>query len=172
MYAFALCAYFILHGEPLFDENNELAYDNNTAKNEKGNETWELLKAAINSCLQDNPDDRPDFTALEGEAFLFLLEGLCQEQSEQADEKAVALIEEYGNEELLNYPEMTMKQTCLMDASRLNRPAITKALLAKGANPNLVETLEGSTALHMAMYKDGQMEVCKLLVENGVEINV
>jgi ankyrin repeat protein len=65
-----------------------------------------------------------------------------------------------------------MKQTCLMDASRLNRPAITKALLAKGANPNLVETLEGSTALHMAMYKDGQMEVCKLLVENGVEINV
>jgi hypothetical protein len=52
VYAFALCAYFILHGEPLFDENNELAYDNNTAKNEKGNETWELLKAAINSCLQ------------------------------------------------------------------------------------------------------------------------
>jgi hypothetical protein len=27
VYAFALCAYFILHGEPLFNEQNENAYE-------------------------------------------------------------------------------------------------------------------------------------------------
>ena len=43
VYAFALCAYYILHGEPLFSEKNENAYTHNTGRNEKG-EIYELLK--------------------------------------------------------------------------------------------------------------------------------
>ena len=47
MYAFALCAYYILHGEPLFSEANVAQYNDNTAKNEKG-KTYELLRETIN----------------------------------------------------------------------------------------------------------------------------
>jgi len=36
VYAFALCAYYLLHAEPLYTRDDPKAYDNNTKKNEKG----------------------------------------------------------------------------------------------------------------------------------------
>ena len=63
VYAFALCAYFILHGETLFNESNEKAYDLNTEKNKKGS-NHELLQKTVNICLADDHDARPDFNDL------------------------------------------------------------------------------------------------------------
>jgi serine/threonine protein kinase len=82
VYAFALCAYFILHGEPLFNEQNENAYDNNSAKNEKGRLTWNMLKTTINNCLKDDPNERPDFKEIEGEVLNLTIWELCRKRTE------------------------------------------------------------------------------------------
>jgi serine/threonine protein kinase len=52
-YAFALCAYYILHGESLFTKADPLAYNENTSRNEKGS-SWQNMKTVINKCLGDD----------------------------------------------------------------------------------------------------------------------
>jgi hypothetical protein len=50
------------------------------------------MQETINLCLGDDPEERPDFTKLESEAFFYLIESLCDDSREESDAKAVQLI--------------------------------------------------------------------------------
>jgi len=72
VYAFALCAYYILHGKPLHTRADPRASDNNTKRNEQGYD-WELMRTTINECLQDDPDARLKFEELQKEIFYYYI---------------------------------------------------------------------------------------------------
>jgi len=105
VYAFALCAYYLMHAEPLYTRDDPKAYDNNTKKNEKGNR-FVLMQTTINQCILDDPSARLTFEQLQGEIFHHLIAELCYEATQAADCEAVGLIEKYGTHQLLNYHEI------------------------------------------------------------------
>lgn len=141
-----------MHGEPLFNEKNENAYDKNTAKNEKGSR-WELLQDIINKCLHDDPEERPDFVMLSGEIFYCLIRQLCEEEgdpfrvffkekADEADLKAIKFIEKFGTPELVNHKNVSLNNNSVHIACETDRPFVLKALLAKGANPDIANGLQ------------------------------
>lgn len=60
--------------------------------------------------------------------------------------------------------------TPLHEASMLGNTEAVKVLLAKGANPNQRESVNGGTPLQVAAF-NGHLEVVKLLVGAGAEVN-
>jgi len=100
IYSFGLCAYFIIHAKHLYHKGNKQAWLDNTEKNEEG-ESYEYMQCAINQCILDDTEQRPSFSVLQGEIEYALILEYCLEGTDEADAKAVALIQQ--TEFVLNY---------------------------------------------------------------------
>merc|ERR1740117_1772128 len=112
--------------------------------------------------VDDNPPNEVEF-------YQNVLE-LVKEMTEEDDLKAIAYIERYGNPQLVNYQESYAKKTCLMTAAPCGNVSVVKALLAKGADPNLVTDCGVYSALNYAVL-GWKVEMVKTLVEAGAVIN-
>jgi len=92
---------------------------------------------------------------------------LCSAKSDEDDEKALQLINDYPA--LLNHQQKDdSNKTCLMKACYYGRPTVARALLDKGAVATITSD-SGSTALHMAA-GGGSVECAKVLLDAHVEL--
>jgi len=55
VYAFGLCAHYLIWGQPLFHKGDKRAYENNTTKSNNVDSDGWLLQGIINWCLHDDP---------------------------------------------------------------------------------------------------------------------
>jgi len=55
VYAFGLCAHYLIWGQPLFDKGDKRAYENNTTKSNNVSDDSFLLQGIISWCLHDDP---------------------------------------------------------------------------------------------------------------------
>jgi len=55
VYAFGLCAHYLIWGQPLFHKGDKRAYENNTTKSNNTRFDYWLLQGIINWCLDDDP---------------------------------------------------------------------------------------------------------------------
>lgn len=76
IYAFGLCAYFLIFGVHMYSKENAQAWRNNTETAKKSEDLF-ILQAMINRCLLDKPEDRPDFKLLAGEIAFELIFLYC-----------------------------------------------------------------------------------------------
>jgi ankyrin repeat protein len=89
---------------------------------------------------------------------------------------AVAAKDILGLQEVLRQPGVDVNEkdrdgrTALILASMSGKLDFVDALLSKGAQVNLADTLGGHTALHFAV-QSGQIEIVKRLISGGVEID-
>jgi len=102
VYAFGVCAHFLIWGQPLFHKGNQEQYLANTVKSKNSRNDAFLLQGIINWCLSDI-EERPTFVILEMEVFYHLLRALVTAKNEEADAKAVDLIKNYATLPILNY---------------------------------------------------------------------
>ena len=95
------------------------------------------------------------------------IESHIEDETTEADQDAINVIE--SNSYDLDYQEDGEGWTILYTACVYSRVAVIKALLDKGANPNL-KTKRGSTPLGYSAFK-GDTAVCELLIKNGADVN-
>jgi len=55
VYAFGVCAHYLIWGQPLFSKHNEKDYLNNKTKSKNVSDDGVLLQGIINWCLDDEP---------------------------------------------------------------------------------------------------------------------
>jgi len=126
VYAFGVCAHFLIWGQQLFGDHNKQAYLDNTKKsNNCGNCDHLLLQGIINWCLSDEID-RPTFEILEREVFYHYLLALLRARE---DDKALALIRDYATLPILSHHEKETTNTCLMRACYRGRLSVVKAIV-------------------------------------------
>jgi len=89
--------------------------------------------------------------------------------SDDADNKAHKLITQYATKDILDHQEEQFQYTCLIKASEIGRTTVVEALIANGANVNLINKY-GESALSRAAEK-GFVDCARLLVEAGAELN-
>jgi len=102
VYAFGVCAHFLIWGQPLFHKGNQKEYLTNTVKSKNTGYDGVLLQGIINWCLSDT-EERPTFLILEMEVFCYLLSALVEVRNAEDDAKAVDLIKNYATLPILNY---------------------------------------------------------------------
>ena len=73
-----------------------------------------------------------------------------------------------STEEDVNYYDNQM--SCLHLAVQIDNPEVVAALIAKGANVNVINE-RGVSPLHMAIIKNQPEEVIKVLLDNGADYN-
>ena len=73
-----------------------------------------------------------------------------------------------STEEDVNYYDNQM--SCLHLAVQIYNPDVVAALIAKGANVNVINE-RGVSPLHMAIIKNQPEEVIKVLLDNGADYN-
>ena len=73
-----------------------------------------------------------------------------------------------STEEDVNYYDNQM--SCLHLAVQIDNPEVVVALIAKGANVNVINE-RGVSPLHMAIIKNQPEEVIKVLLDNGADYN-
>ena len=73
-----------------------------------------------------------------------------------------------STEEDVNYYDNQM--SCLHLAVQIDNPEVVAALIAKGANVNVINE-RGVSPLHMAIIKNEPEEVIKVLLDNGADYN-
>jgi serine/threonine protein kinase len=154
VYAFGVCAHFLIWGQPLFGDHNKQAYLDNTKKSKNFKNDASLLQGIINWCLSDEMD-RPTFEMLEKEVFYHYLGALL---TAEEDDKALALIRDYATLPILSHQERVNEWTCLIRACFWGRLLVVKAIVEwrddKGEGVDLNAKTKGETALDWAVIKD------------------
>ncbi|WP_028330616.1 ankyrin repeat domain-containing protein [Brachyspira alvinipulli] len=82
-------------------------------------------------------------------------------------DKLLEIIDKSTQEDV-NYYDNQM--SCLHLAVQINNPDVVAALIAKGANVNVINE-RGVSPLHMAIIKNQPEEVIKVLLDNGADYN-
>ena len=112
-----------------------------------------MLRKMINSCINDDVSKRPRFDTLAGEIQVELIKIYCEEEDHDSHKKAVEFIEQ--NEFPVNFQTIEYKEFSLFWACYYDRPLVVRALLTKGADPNLANNYV-KTSLRCAK----SVEVC------------
>jgi hypothetical protein len=83
---------------------------------------------------------RPTFDFLNKDVFYHCINALCIEQSDDADNKAVELINKYATPSIINHQQVVGKETCLIAANKSSRAIVVGALVKKftkaGSHPS------------------------------------
>jgi hypothetical protein len=158
VYAFGVCAHFLIWGQPLFHKENQLDYLNNRIKSKNAWDDGFLLQGIINRCLDDDIEARPTFETLEKEVFNHFLETLLKAARNEKDaltaqdKNALDLIKDYATLPILAHQEREYHNTCLMRACASGRLLVVIAIIEWGVDLN-AQNKRGETALDWAIGK-------------------